>query len=78
VIKVALVCDSCGAVIAHGVSANEVRFQAQALYRRREYKDLCLPCAGAAPTAHAPSTVSQEAPDPQVLPLNALASFAAI
>ena len=29
-IKVALVCDSCGAVIADGISANEVRFRAQA------------------------------------------------
>ena len=52
-IKVALVCDNCGAVIADGISANEVRFQAQALYHRREGKDLCLACEGA-PLATAP------------------------
>ena len=59
-IKVALVCDNCGAVIADGISANEVRFQAEALYRRREGKDLCLACEGAA-LATAPPT----APDHQ-------------
>jgi hypothetical protein len=31
-IKVALLCDDCGAVIADGISANEVRLQAEALY----------------------------------------------
>jgi hypothetical protein len=58
-IKVALVCDSCGAVIADGTSANEVRVQAQALYRRREFKDVCLACAGAASLAPAPPIVPQ-------------------
>jgi hypothetical protein len=33
-IKVMLVCDSCGAIIASGISANAIRFDAQALYRR--------------------------------------------
>jgi hypothetical protein len=47
-IKVVLVCDNCGAVIADGISANEVRFQVKALYRNREGKDLCLKCEGAA------------------------------
>jgi hypothetical protein len=45
VIKVRLVCDSCGGVIADGLSANQVRFQARALYRTREHKDYCLICA---------------------------------
>jgi hypothetical protein len=58
--KVALVCDNCGAVIADGIAANEVRLQAKALYRRRECKDLCLVCAGEAPTAAAPPRVPQE------------------
>ena len=48
-IKVALVCDNCGALIADGISAHEVRLQAKALYRRRDDKDLCLACEGAAP-----------------------------
>ena len=43
-IKVTLVCDACDAVIADGISANEVRFQAEGRYRRREGKDLCLTC----------------------------------
>lgn len=47
-IKVALVCDNCRALIADGINANEVRFQAEALYRRRDGKDLCLACEGAA------------------------------
>jgi hypothetical protein len=47
-IKQELVCDNCGARIADGISANEVRFQAEALYRRREGKDLCLKCEDAA------------------------------
>jgi hypothetical protein len=59
-IKVALVCDSCGSLIADGISANDVRLQAEALYRRREGKDLCLACEGAA-RATAPPT----APDHQ-------------
>jgi hypothetical protein len=37
-IKVTLVCDDCGAVIADGISANEVWFQAEALYCRRARK----------------------------------------
>ena len=45
-IKVALACDNCGALIADGISANEVRLQAEALYRRRDGKDLCLACGG--------------------------------
>jgi hypothetical protein len=67
VIKVRLVCDSCGGVIADGIGASQVRFQARALYRTREYKDYCLICA-----AHGrePLSVPQEAPghapvDPQ-------------
>ena len=44
VIKVALVCDSCGKVISVGISANEVRLGSQALYRRHEGKDLCATC----------------------------------
>jgi hypothetical protein len=59
-IKVTLACDNCGALIADGISANEVRLQAEALYRRREGKDLCLACEGAA-LATAPPT----APDHQ-------------
>jgi hypothetical protein len=53
-IKVTLVCDNCGALIADGISANEMRLQAEALYRRREGKDLCLACEGAALAAPAP------------------------
>jgi hypothetical protein len=56
-IKVALLCDNCGAVIADGISANEVRLQAETLYLRREGKDLCLACEGdalAAPARTAP------------------------
>jgi hypothetical protein len=67
VIKVRLVCDSCGGVIADGIGANQVRFQARALYRTREHKDFCLICA-----AHGrePPSAPQEAPghapvDPQ-------------
>jgi len=47
-------CDSCGAVIADGISASEMRFQAQALYRRREGKDLWLACEGAAGSSATP------------------------
>jgi hypothetical protein len=47
-IKVNLSCEMCGARIADGISANEVRFQAKALYRRRKGKDLCLACESAA------------------------------
>ena len=61
-IKVRLVCDTCGAVISDGISANEVRFQAEALYRRREGNDLCLTCAGDAPTAPPPSERPHKAP----------------
>jgi hypothetical protein len=50
-IKVILVCDNCGAMIAAGIDANEVRLQAEGLYRRREGKDLCLACEGAPPAA---------------------------
>ena len=53
-IKALLVCDSCGAVIADGISPSEMRFQAQALYRRREGKDLCLACEGAAGSSATP------------------------
>jgi hypothetical protein len=60
-IKVALLCDDCGAVGADGISANEVRLQAEALYLRREGKDLCLVCAGDELAAPAPT-----APDHQV------------
>ena len=49
-IKVTLVCDTCDVVIADGISANELRFQAEEFYRRREGKDLCLMCGGDAPT----------------------------
>ena len=41
-IKLSLVCDGCGAIIAEGISANEVRLELDALYRRRDGKDLCL------------------------------------
>jgi hypothetical protein len=59
VIKVLLVCDSCSAVIADGMSANEMRLQAEALYRRRKRKDLCLACEGA---ASSPATPVQRRP----------------
>jgi len=45
-IEVVLVCDNCGAVIADGISASEVRLQEEPLYCRREGKDLCLACDG--------------------------------
>jgi hypothetical protein len=44
VIRISLVCDSCNIVIAHGISANAVRLQAQALYRRQGGTDHCLKC----------------------------------
>jgi hypothetical protein len=50
-IKVTLVCDTCDAVIADGISANEIRFHAKAVYHRRKYKDMCLICAGYSQTA---------------------------
>jgi hypothetical protein len=50
-IKIMLACDRCDAVIFEGISANEVRFEAKALYRRRNYRDLCLTCAGSDPGA---------------------------
>ena len=43
-IKLSLVCDSCGAIIAEGISANEVRLESDALYRRHDGKDLCPRC----------------------------------
>ena len=43
-IKLSLVCDGCGAIIAEGISANAIRHEAQALYRRHDSKDLCLRC----------------------------------
>jgi hypothetical protein len=43
-IRISLVCDSCYIVIAQGISANAVRLEAQALYRRQGDKDLCLKC----------------------------------
>ena len=42
-IKVTLVCDSCGSIIASGISANTIRVDARALYRRHGNRDLCLP-----------------------------------
>jgi hypothetical protein len=59
VIKVALICDSCGSIIAWGIGANQVRAQAQALYRAHEYKDFCSTCAAHLP---APPSAPQEAP----------------
>ena len=59
-IKAALLCDHCGAVIADGISANEVRFQAEALYRRREGKDLCLACEADALAASPPTAPDYE------------------
>jgi hypothetical protein len=44
VIKVTLICDSCGVAIADGISANAVRFESQGLYCRRDGKDRCLKC----------------------------------
>jgi hypothetical protein len=63
VIKVMLVCDSCSAVIANGISANAVRLEAQAVYRRRAGKDLCLTCEALAlpsPTAERASPSTSE------------------
>jgi hypothetical protein len=51
-IKTVLVCDNCCALIGEGKGANEIRLQAQALYRRRDGKDLCSACAGAKPRRH--------------------------
>jgi hypothetical protein len=59
-IKVALLCDDCGAVIADGISANEVRLQAEALYRRRKFKDLCLVCEADALAASPPTVPDYE------------------
>ena len=61
VIKVTLVCDSCGAEIADGISANAMRLEAQALYGRHTGRDLCLACearalTGPAATRASPST----------------------
>ena len=60
-IKAALICDNCGVLIANGISANEVQLHAEALYRRRERKDLCLACEGAAPAAPAPPLTDHQA-----------------
>jgi RNase P subunit RPR2 len=43
-IKLSLVCDGCGAIIAEGISANEVRLESDALYRRHDGKELCPQC----------------------------------
>jgi hypothetical protein len=43
-IRISLICDSCGVVIAHGISANAVLLEAQPLYHRRGGKVLCLTC----------------------------------
>jgi hypothetical protein len=59
-IKVTLRCDDCGAVIADGISANEVRLQAETLYRRREGKDLCLACEADALAASPPTAPDYE------------------
>jgi hypothetical protein len=69
-IKVTLVCDSCGAVIAEGISANAVRLEAQALYSRHAGRDLCLACevrALTGPTAAraSPSTSELLVPCPR-------------
>jgi hypothetical protein len=44
VIKVTLICDSCGVAIADGISASAVRFESQGLYCRRDGTDRCLKC----------------------------------
>ena len=49
VIKVKLVCDRCAAVINDGISANDLRVEAQGRYHRREGRDLCLGCAALPP-----------------------------
>jgi hypothetical protein len=49
VIKVKLVCDGCAAVIGDGISAINVRVEAQGCYQRREGRDLCLVCAALPP-----------------------------
>ena len=59
VIKVTLVCDRCSAVIAQGISANAVRLEAQALYGRRDGKDLCLKCN--APALPGPTSPEERA-----------------
>ena len=59
-IKLALICDSCGSIVAWGKGANEVRFKAAALYRTHESKDLCLICAVYIPAS---PPAPHEAPD---------------
>jgi hypothetical protein len=44
VIKVTLICDSCGVAIADGISAGAVRFESQGLYCRCDGTDRCLKC----------------------------------
>jgi hypothetical protein len=53
VIKVALICDNCRKLIADGISANEVRLQAETFYHTREGNDLCLACEGGMPAVSA-------------------------
>ena len=70
VIKVTLVCDSCGAVIADGISANAVRLEAQTLYGRHAGKGLCSACEARALTGRAaargcPSTSELLVPCPR-------------
>lgn len=61
-IKVVLVCDSCRAVIAEGISANEMRLEAQDQYRRHEGKDdLCLACDGAVSRGGKPASKAEDA-----------------
>ena len=66
-IKMAIVRDNCGALIADGISANELR-----LYRRREGKDLCLAYARAPrwlPTQETrPRTDGARMPPPSLSP----------
>jgi hypothetical protein len=49
VIEVKLVCDGCAAVIGDGISAINVRVEAQGCYQRRQGRDLCLVCAALPP-----------------------------
>ena len=64
-IEIALVCDSCGSIIARGTTtASALRFEAGELYNRRECKDLCLQCHQISHPGHPPiSDVPPYAPD---------------
>lgn len=66
-IKVRLVCDSCGGFIAEGIGASQVRFQARALYRTRDHKDFCLICAahGREPPSAPQEALGHARVDPQ-------------